>query len=137
MQPHSSELGQKMTSEGAGDDKPEVRGDGLSTHNRITIHKTEVSMMRYGRKQSCDGNSSQRHPAPRALLGRFIWGMLATEQLIELHCFHGRALEPQRLYICSYRSGDTDMTQNPSCLLQTISSPCSQTLFRSLPPKNK
>lgn len=74
MQPHSSELGQKMTSEGAGDDKPEVRGDGLSTHNRITIHKTEVSMMRYGRKQSCDGNSSQRHPAPRALLGRFIWG---------------------------------------------------------------
>lgn len=26
MQPHSSELGQKMTSEGAGDDKPEGRG---------------------------------------------------------------------------------------------------------------
>lgn len=61
MQPHSSELGQKMSNKGVVLEtthlRAEVCGDGLSTHNSIAIHQTEVSMMCYHRKQSCDLNS--------------------------------------------------------------------------------
>lgn len=31
-----------------------VCGDGLNADNRITVHETEVSMMCYHGKQSCD-----------------------------------------------------------------------------------
>lgn len=44
-------------------------------------------------------------------------------------------LQNHNLYIYSHRSRDTDMTQNTSSLLQTASSPCSEMLFKSLPPK--